>query len=371
MSEFTRVPVVIPSYDPDEKLAQTVDALIAEGFSDIIVIDDGSREDTKRFFPPESENVTVLRHEVNRGKGAGLKTAFRYILDNRPDAIGCVTADGDGQHRPSDVAACARDMIAHPDSIVLGARDFTLDSVPGRSKLGNRFTSGTFRLLFGMKLADTQTGLRAFPRSALPDMLTARGDRYEFETNMLIVMKRRRIPYREVTIETVYIDDNAASHFRPVRDSLRIYGMIVAFAFSSITSWLVDFVLFALLRKVLLPLILPETLSFCGVTVPILFASAYAMARVVSATLNYTINRKVVFGDGDRRSAGRYLILSVCQLALSALLGQEIVWLIGPKVVWIEYLIKMCVDIVLFFISFRIQNNWVFRSGRKNESIDR
>lgn len=366
MAEFDRVCVVIPSYNPDEKLAATVKELIAEGFSDVIVIDDGSREETKRFFPPESGNVTVLKHDVNRGKGAGLKTAFGYILEHRPDAEGCVTVDGDGQHRASDVAACVREMLAHPDSVVLGARDFSLSSVPARSKVGNRFTSRTFRLLFGMKLADTQTGLRVFPRSVIPAMLTARGSRYEFESNMLIVMKRRRIPYREVTIETVYIDENATSHFRPVRDSLRIYGMIVAFAASSLVSWLVDFGLFALLRNLILPKIMPEAVDVGAIRIPILFAASYALARVVSATLNYTINRRVVFGDGDKRSAGRYVILSICQLALASGIGQLIVWALPeghPS--WLELIIKMAIDTVLFFMSFRLQNNWVFRSREK------
>ena len=368
MSEFERVSVVIPSYDPDEKLGETVGELIAAGFDDVIIVDDGSREDTKRFFPAENEHVTVLRHEVNRGKGAGLKTAFRYVLDNRPDAIGCVTCDSDGQHRTDDIIACVREMLAHPDSIVLGARDFTLANVPARSKVGNRFTSRTFRVLFGMKLADTQTGLRVFPRSTLPDMLSARGERYEYETNMLIVMRRRRIPYREVTIETVYIDDNAASHFRPVRDSLRVYGMIVAFAASSLISWSIDFGLFSLLRNLVLPRYLPEKVAFCGFSLPILFAAAYALARLVSATVNYTINRRMVFGEGDRSSVGRYIVVSLTQLALSALIGQAIVWILSPEQVWIELVIKMAVDIVLFFLSFRLQNNWVFRAKKPKES---
>jgi putative flippase GtrA len=165
-------------------------------------------------------------------------------------------------------------------------------------------------------------------------------------------------------IETVYIDDNAASHFRPVRDSLRIYGMIVLFAASSLISWLVDFGLFSLLRYVILPAILPQTVSPFGTAfeIPILFASAYALARIVSATLNYTLNRRVVFGDGDKSSVPRYFILSVCQLAISAGLGQFIVWALpADHPSWLELIIKMAVDTTLFFLSFRIQNNWVFR----------
>ena len=165
MNDFYSIPVVIPSYNPDEKLAQTVLGLKNAGFRDIIVIDDGSSAETKKNFPEPGDGVTVLRHEVNRGKGAGLKTAFRYILENRPDAAGCVTADGDGQHRTEDIAACAKAMLSEKDRVILGARDFSLPHVPERSKKGNRITSRVFRLLFGMKITDTQTGLRAIPRN--------------------------------------------------------------------------------------------------------------------------------------------------------------------------------------------------------------
>ena len=359
MGEFDRVPVIIPSYNPDEKLAETVAGMLAAGFSDVIVVDDGSREDTKRFFPAEGGGVTLLRHEVNRGKGAGLKTAFRYVLEHRPDALGCVTADGDGQHRPEDVAACVREMLAHPGEIVLGARDFTLPGIPARSVGGNRFTCRVFRLLFGMKLTDTQTGLRAFPRSSLPAMISARGERYEFETNMLITMKRQSIPYREVTIQTVYIDENAASHFRPVRDSIRIYGVIVAFALSSVISMLLDVTLFHIFNL---------TLAKWGESSPDAWWAVYgyvlsvAAARVISSAVNYTINRRVVFASGDRRSVVRYYILAACQLAVSAAIGQTLVAIIPHSVKWVETVIKLAVDTFLFFFSFRIQNAWVFRS---------
>ena len=364
MEEFDRVPVIIPSYNPDEKLAETVAGMKAAGFSDVIVVDDGSREDTKKFFPAEGGGVTVLRHEVNRGKGAGLKTAFRYILEHRPDAVGCVSADGDGQHRPEDVAACVREMLANPGEIVLGARDFTLPGIPARSVGGNRFTCRVFRLLFGMKLSDTQTGLRAFPRSALPTMLSARGERYEYETNMLITMKRQAIPYREVTIQTVYIDDNAASHFRPVRDSIRIYGIIVAFALSSVISMLLDVTLFTVFNLLLarwgegFP---ADSLPWWAIY---RYGISVAAARVISSAVNYTLNRRVVFASGDRASVARYYTLAVCQLAVSAAIGQTLVHVlpIPDSAKWIETAIKLAVDTFLFFFSFRIQNAWVFRS---------
>lgn len=360
MAEFDRVVVVIPSLNPDEKLCGTVDGLLGAGFSDIIVIDDGSSEAAKGNFPSENEHVTVLRHEVNRGKGAALKTAFAYILENRPDALGCVSADGDGQHRPADVAACARELTLHAQDVILGARDFSLPSVPPRSRKGNRITSRVFRLLFGMTLSDTQTGLRAFPRSVLGAMLSVRGDRYEYETNMLIELKRRKIGYREVPIETVYIDENATSHFRPVRDSIRIYGMIVAFLLSSVLSMLVDLTLFTVFN-----------ILFAALKLPFAYAFAVGGARVISSVFNYTLNRRVVFASGDRSSVVRYYILAVCQLALSAAVGQALVCLIPHGAKWIETLFKLAVDLILFFFSFRIQNSWVFRSGNDSAGAKR
>ena len=115
-SDFAHVTVVLPSLNPDEKLQKTVASLLAAGFTDLVLVNDGSREDTLRFFPKEDEHITVLRHEVNRGKGAALKTAFRYVLEHRPDSPGVVTADGDGQHRAEDVRRCAEAMIADGDA---------------------------------------------------------------------------------------------------------------------------------------------------------------------------------------------------------------------------------------------------------------
>ena len=224
-SDFT---LIIPSLDPDEKLAETVKKAAEAGIDDIILVDDGSSpECRKRFRELEAlPGVTVLTHSVNKGKGAALKTAFSYFLENRKGRSGVVTADGDGQHRTEDIIACADAMQSGGHAIVLGCRDFSLPDVPKRSRFGNTLTSRVFRVFCGMNISDTQTGLRAIPTEYLPDVIEAEGSRYEYETHMLLLMGKRKIPFREVTIETVYIDANASSHFRPVRDSLRVYGII-------------------------------------------------------------------------------------------------------------------------------------------------
>ena len=322
MNDFYSIPVVIPSYNPDEKLAQTVLGLKNAGFRDIIVIDDGSSAETKKNFPEPGDGVTVLRHEVNRGKGAGLKTAFRYILENRPDAAGCVTADGDGQHRTEDIAACAKAMLSEKDRVILGARDFSLPHVPERSKKGNRITSRVFRLLFGMKITDTQTGLRAIPRKYLAPFIRVSGDRYEYETNMLLSMKR---------------------------DSIRIYGLILSFVLSSVISFLIDTGLFTLFNIFLF--------SWNEYS----YAISLVCARVISSSANYLINRRVVFQNGEKSSVVRYYILAAVLLTVSASVGQLFSQFLSlPKPV--ETVIKIAVDLVMFIVSFRMQHTWVFKN---------
>lgn len=225
--------LIIPSLDPDEKLTDTVKKALDAGIDDIILVDDGSSpECRKRFVELEPHPcVTVLTHKVNMGKGAALKTAFSYFLENRKDRSGVVTADGDGQHATEDIIACADEMRSKSPAIVLGCRDFSLPDVPKRSRFGNSLTSNVFRVLCGMRVSDTQTGLRAIPKEYLPAVIKAEGSRYEYETNMLLIINMLKIPFREVTIQTVYIDENSSSHFRPVRDSLRVYGIIFKFLF--------------------------------------------------------------------------------------------------------------------------------------------
>ena len=288
--DIRRVTVVLPSYNPDEKLQKTVASLLAVGFTDLVLVNDGSRANTEQFFPAEDEHITVLRHTVNRGKGAALKTAFQYVLDNRPDSTGVVTVDGDGQHRAEDVRRCAEAMAADGEKIIFGCRDFSLPHVPRRSRMGNRITSAVFRLFCGLQLSDTQTGLRAIPKKLLPLMLTVPGDRFEYETNMLHEMQAHGIGLAEVKIDTVYIEENKTSHFRPFRDSVRVYSRFLLFIASSLASFLLDALL------VLLFLTLAEKLFSVhfeseGTAAVAATAACKACARIVSALFNFPLNR--------------------------------------------------------------------------------
>ena len=210
MADLSKISVILPSLDPDEKLNAVIDGLLEYGFSDIILVNDGSKPENLHYFTDAAQahpEIHVLTHEVNRGKGAGLKTAFNYVLENRPDCLGVVTVDGDNQHHPEDTRACCEHML-ETDRITLGCRDFSLPHVPPRSRFGNRTTSGVFKLFCGITLSDTQTGLRAFPRDTLELMAQVGGDRFEYETNVLLAMKTNGLPFDEVKIRTVYIEEN-------------------------------------------------------------------------------------------------------------------------------------------------------------------
>lgn len=339
--------VIVPSLNPDEKLRGVVDGLLAAGFDDIIVIDDGSAPEYKCNFPEPSDKVTLLVHEVNRGKGAAMKTAFRYFLERDEKRAGVVTVDGDGQHRTEDVINCVNAMMEGEPALVMGCRNFDLPHVPQRSRKGNKITSAVFRILFGMKLSDTQTGLRAIRTEHLPVMLKVDGDRYEYETNMLMKLKPARIPVKEVEIETVYINENETSHFRVVRDSIRIYGLIIKFLLSSIAGTVVDQVGHALFL----------TLLFGGNEY-----LAAGSARLVSSIVNFILNKEAVFkGKGNTaKFLVRYYLLAIPMILISATAVDFISRVFGGTEL-AKTLVKIPVDLLLFIASFRIQREWVFR----------
>lgn len=365
------ITIIMPSLNPDEKLKNTVNSLLAVGFTDIVCVNDGSREECLAFFPEENENITRLTHEVNRGKGAALKTAFAYLQQKRPNSVGAVTVDGDGQHAAKDVLRCAEQMVADKDKIVLGCRDFSEPHVPKRSRYGNRITSGVFKFLCGMKLSDTQTGLRAFPAKYYTDMLEITGDRFEYETNMLLEMKARKIPYCEVKIETVYIEENKTSHFRPFKDSYRIYSLIIKFtlgqffkfALSSLASFLFEMVLLYTLLH-LSGDIFEIDFAIKTAEIAIFAGCLQAVARVFSSILNFTINRKKVFEKDAPlgKSLFRYYCIALPHMLISAtalaLLEQSPAFTSELSIT----LLAVAINCALYFLSYFFQKKWVFKS---------
>jgi glycosyltransferase involved in cell wall biosynthesis len=232
--DFSGLAVLLPAWMPDAQLLPLVEALREHGFGALLVVDDGSGPEFATLFDAVAaeSGVRLLRHAVNLGKGRALKTGFNELLCELPSIEGVITADADGQHRVEDIVAVAAAMKRTTagesrERVVLGVRAFP-SGVPLRSRIGNLLTRSIFRFVTGATVSDSQTGLRGIPRALLPELMPLQGDRYEYEMTMLGHLYRNGIRLLEVPIATVYIDGNRASHFHPIRDSIRICVVLLS-----------------------------------------------------------------------------------------------------------------------------------------------
>lgn len=361
--------VLIPSLSPDEKLPAYVKELLAADFGLILVVDDGSTPEYQPIFSEIAgwDRCAVTHHEVNRGKGAALRTGFAYIQE-KTALRGVITADSDGQHTVPDTLKLAAEL-GKKEEVLLGSRDFSRNNpnVPPKSRFGNRMTSGVFRVLYGKWLPDTQTGLRAFDRALIGFMLSVTGDRFEYEMNMLIQCSAKKIPMRPITIETIYHEENKGTHFHPIRDSWRIYKLLLGSFFrysaASILSFLVDYAVLSLLMFWAFSDSAYSYTHILGIQFSFRALVAAPIARLCSAPVNFLLNRNYVFRvGGDRGAVGRYIVLAVCALAVTtvvfAFLDQYI------STAFLHILLKIVIDVAMYVINYRIQKAWVFPQYR-------
>ena len=301
---------LIPAYEPDERLVELVSDLHAAlpGLH-VVVVDDGSGPRYQPVFAAAQEaGAEVIGYDTNRGKGFALRAGFAHVLQ-RGEGCDIVSADCDGQHRPDDIIRVAVALAQHRDHITLGSRRLD-QGVPIRSQFGNTLTRHVFDVATGHHIHDTQTGLRGYPAALLPWLLTVAGDRFEYELEVLLQAERRGIAVDEIPIATVY-ESSHSSHFRTIRDSIRVYVPFVKFSLASIASFVLDLTLFFLIYG---------TTGRLGV--------AAIFSRLTSAAFNFTLNRTVVFGAGGstvRRSAARYAALAGSLLAVNYLVLRSLV----------------------------------------------
>ncbi len=354
--------IIIPAYKPDEKLPLLLRELRNGTDARILVVNDGSGPDYDEMFKAVAPLCdTLLVHEVNRGKGAALKTAFSYLLKEGSESCAICTADADGQHLPKDILRCLKEAKEYPGTLVLGARGFRGD-VPARSRFGNTVSRHTFHLLMGKRVYDTQTGLRAFSPDLLPQMLTIPEDRYEYEMKMLCNAVRAKTPIREVEIETVYLEENKSSHFNPLRDALRVYGLllrcalgplfeVISFLFSSCTAFAVDAAAYFLLLRFFFPLILTEPRKIAFL--------ALLCARILSSAVNFSINGKVVFRNLQKPALSFVLYFALVVLIFFANEQLNAIFLLALGLHPI--LGHVLSQVICFPISFLVQKYVVFR----------
>lgn len=339
--------VIIPVYKPDEALVAIANKLWEYGCW-IIMVDDGSGEEYQPFFDKVRDICIILRHTENCGKGAAIKTALSYVKEEIWDSDVVGIMDCDGQHMPEDMIKLLTFAKAHRNTMVLGVRDVGRD-MPLKSRLGNLITRKVFRFVSGLEISDTQTGLRAFSLDLLPQLLSVEGDRYEYEMNVLMALTKADIPIEEVRVHTIYRDgSNSNSHFRVVRDSIRIYKDILKFTLSSFSSFIVDYLLFSILMASL-----PHTAGWV--------LAANILARAVSAFYNYSMNCRFVFYT--KRNVGtavHYFALAVFILIMNNLILEMLVQGFRFSV----YPAKLLTECLLFFLSWLIQNTVIFKKEK-------
>lgn len=352
------IAIIIPALDPDDSMVKVVSELHDAGFANIILVDDGSEIANRVYFRTckEEYGCKIIRHVVNFGKGIAIKSAFNHILEYRPDIKGAVTADCDGQHLTKDIDMCAKLTYENTDKLILGCRTFDDKEIPLRSRFGNKCTKLVLRLLSGIKVSDTQTGLRGMSMDLIrTHFVSTKGERYEYEMNMLLEARDYRIPIKEFAIETIYLDKNKSSHFNPFRDSIRIYKVFIKFMLSSFSSFLIDILMYWALGFILRPII-PDNVMIYGISALILARTV--LARAISSIYNFLINKTKVFKNrsGSPAVAVKYYILVVIQLTLSALLVNYLLTFIPYSTVR-----KVIIDTILFAMSFIVQREWVFK----------
>ncbi len=341
-SPVSGIVAVVPAFRPTAALPLLAKALAQAGVAGIILVDDGSGPQSQTIFLQAiaQPGVHLIRHAVNLGKGAALKSGLNEAICLFPGCLGVVTADADGQHAPWDVLTVAAHLAQHPDELVLGVRKFDR-SVPTRSRLGNVITRLAVRLLLGTPVKDTQTGLRGIPRALIPHLLRIPSSGYEFELDMLVTAKHRGYSIGEEPVSTIYEPGNPSSHFNPLRDSMRIGFVLTRFSALSIVTAIVDNLAFVALQN----------LSF-GIGL------SQAGARLGAMLFNYGAARRAVFlsQENHRSTLPRYVLLVLA----SGVVSYGLIHALLAVTQLNPLRAKLLAETSLFLASFALQRDFVF-----------
>ncbi len=214
--------IVIPALD----CAATIESVVGDARRHaecVIVVDDGSSDDTSAIA--EAAGATVLRNEVNLGKGASLRRAMEWLTERRFSHA--LSMDGDGQHLGTQVPLLVEASRRQPEALIVGERVFDHEIVSSIRLFGNRFANRWVEIACGRQVPDTQSGFRVYPIAATLALAT-RDDRFAFETEVLIRAVRGGLEVVGVPVETYYPPaDERESQYRPFKDSLRIVAVVL------------------------------------------------------------------------------------------------------------------------------------------------
>lgn len=345
--------LLIPAYKPRERTLPFLKSFKGDEFDFFLVVDDGSgKEYADLFSSIEKETpFKVISYPVNKGKGGALKEGIAYYsnLKEKPDFI--ITADCDGQHLYKDIMRLKEEASLHNNALILGNRtDLYSDDVPIKSIIGNKMGKYHVKLLTGRTVNDTQTGLRAIPSSLYPLALAIDGKRYEYEFSFLFsAMEEAEV--RFVDVETIYMDNNADTHYRPIRDTVRIFGNSILRLFIALVCFGLDIGVFALHLNVL-PARLDWGIIGLASLIGRLFSGIIFSASIaIFATPNR--NKRIM-------NARNCLIGSMAMIVLSTAIVYPFSLLFENTVA-----IKIIVELALGAIMFLIHRTYVIHKWKK------
>ena len=267
--------VLIPSYEPDALLINTVKSVLAEGFN-VLLVNDGSSEEFDPIFDEVKPLVAYLKQPVNKGKGAALKLGFSKVLEIYPETKFVITADGDGQHATKDIVRLY-EALKEKDELVFGVRHFNR-KVPFRSRFGNDWSKLSRSSLTKQYISDDQCGLRGFPIRYLDELVKIKGSRYEYEMNEITSFQLKQYPIYTLPVETIYLDNNSRSHFSPFLDTCRIQFIIFLHSIPAIIAFL--------LTNVSLFYFYSKGYTFYGLIIPLVYTVIALIYYLVSSLIN-------------------------------------------------------------------------------------
>lgn len=341
--------VIIPTLNPDEQLMLKFLKELHKEFSNIIVIDDGSNIEFNAFFSKlTKKKIIVLKHYKNLGKGRAIKNAFNYILNNYPNVFGAVVCDCDGQYLVNDIIKVAHEILENKDKLILGVRDFEDEKIPIKRRYSNIIMKQILKIFIGLDISDTQTGLRGFSKYIMYQFMDTVGERFDYETNMLILCKQSDIDIEEVPVSTVYINNHSGYHFRSLKDSLLIYRSFIKYFLCSFSSFLLDIIFFSFF------------LNLLDINSKILAATI--LARILSSIYNYIINSRLVFKNQSLNAWTRYYVFVIIIMLTSGCFVTYLSSLIKLPII----VIKIIVDSFLWIINIMVLREFVFK-GKKDE----
>ena len=359
--------IVIPALNPPASLSAYVEALVNEGFSRIVVVNDGSRTDKLPvFFKVKRLGAIVIDHRQNMGQGAALRTGFQYYLDHfQGQSDGVITLNADRQLPAAEAMKIASSLHNEQEmgsfALVVGTRDLLGKNVSDYDYRMGGVMKLLYHMLMGVRLNDPLSGVFGIPDLRVRQCMDIGGDGYSYATSM--TMSFEKIGFLQVPISYVTYEEGVERTFRKVKDTIwilfTIFRKFIFYSITSVSASILDVILFGIFTSV----------TFRGNPMAIIYSTV--CARVISASVNYLLTKRFVFhfksdsAQGTTKSAGAFFLLSAMQCICSALVVSAMKFLLGGNVVGI----KVLVDMTLFFVSYKIQHKYIFKDDKKKEDL--